>query len=169
MLSLVSSQNTPIDDNHLVDDYHQWEISNQHGCYFHQHKNFKHAVTHFKISISISKRIKENLPHLSHQKSGLEMLYISSHNLAACYNSEGQCTKATQTLEELHTCLMNISCHPNKIRALRLEALANLDKSLFSLCSQLAYMNRLNEIHEIIMQTECLADHVSNELLEHYK
>lgn len=100
------------------------------------------------------------------KKSGLEMLYFSSHNLAACYNTLHKSALATDVLKELHQDLMAIVQNRFASRKLRIEALANLDKSLFSLCSQLAYTNQTKDIHALILQTENVASMVYSQLFD---
>jgi len=97
-------------------------------------------------------------------ESGLAMLYQSSHNLSACHNSEGKPQLSIDILNNLYENVLSIVKNKFKPRVLRLEALANLDKSLFSLVSQLGYINDTDKIHDLILKTESIASQVSDEL-----
>ena len=93
------------------------------------------------------------------------MLFQATHNLAACYNASGQNQSGTKTLTELHLYLTYTISNSTKERSQRLEALAILDRVLFSLASQLAYENQVTEIHKLIRLTEQVAEHASRQLL----
>ena len=164
MLSIVNPTQKDAATIHSS-QHQQWELNNQQGHQHHQQGLFSKAIAYFSASSTIAKQLQEQSISNNVKKSGLEMLYISSHNLAACYNACNKSQAATDTLRELHRTLINMASNKYKKRALRLEALANLDKSLFSLASQLGYINQVDEIHNIIMSTEHIAANVSEELL----
>ena len=125
------------------------------GSQCHQQRSFAQAIACFIKALKTSESLvtKSN----SHPLNGIEMAYSASHNLAACYNSCGKGMAGKQVLQRLHEQLMAITQHAQYSRGLRLNALAFLDKSLFSLASQLAYMNQVDSIHTIISDTEAIA------------
>lgn len=163
MLSLVAA--TPTNTTIANKQHQQWMLNNQQGHQHHKRGMFSKAIAFFSASSTIAKQLQEESINNIVKKSGLEMLYISSHNLAACYNAYNKSQEATETLRELHRTLSNMASNKYQKRSLRLEALANLDKSLFSFASQLGYINHTEEIHDIIMSTEHIAANVSKELL----
>jgi len=100
----------------------------------------------------------------SANKDMVTMRVISSHNLAASLMAAGDCLKAEQTLIKLHKDIVHL-CEDNEaVRSVRLEALAQLETSLFSLSSQLSYTGKVEDLHELIASTEQVAELTAQQL-----
>ncbi len=170
MLSIVSDNtNTPVSRQHCTSidfpkAYKAWKAHTNNAYYFHQRKDLTKAIHHFKEALTISKKVRNVVPEDHSLESGLAMFYQSSHNLSACLNAERKAQQSIDILNDLYTSVMSIAKNKFKTRPLRLEALANLDKSLFSLVSQLGYVNDTSKIHDLILKTEIMASQVSREL-----
>jgi len=136
--------------------YKKWEYLNHEGRRSHKSNQIKHAIHYFEQAAQVSVYMRYFIPKHPEVYSGLYMAYMSNHNLAACYNSNQQCAKGKEVLLELHNNLMTITANRFNPKALRLEALAIIDKSLFSLVSQLAYLNDTSDIHSYIKETDIL-------------
>ena len=167
MLSLVTTSPDQTASLASIDEqYQQWQRSNTAAYQAHKQKKYALAVEHFKKCFAISKALREHFFDLQTQKSGIELFYFSAHNLSACLNSQQQGVTAKETLLELHNYLIEITTNQTKPRLLRIEALSFLDKSLFSLSSQLAFLNKIESIHTLIQHTESIAVAASNGLFE---
>ena len=132
----------------------------------HQQQQFIKAVTYFKKCIDLCTELSRQTPIINHTKTLPEMLHHASHNLAACHNAMGQGLLAKKVLRKLHDRFIRMASCSNQPRPIRLEVMANLDQSLFSLTSQLAYLNQVEEIHPIIVKTENVVSTASRVLLE---
>ncbi|MGS2716972.1 hypothetical protein ACVBE9_02270 [Eionea flava] len=142
-----------------------WSKHYSLGAQAHTKKQYKEAVTHFEQCVIIC------LTLLKPSKSGQNahklpcMLHQSGHNLAACHNALGNGLLAKKTLEQLHKQLIAVACSEQYPRTIRLGVLGSIDQSLFSLTSQLAYLNQVNEIHSVILKTENTVTSLSEKLL----
>jgi hypothetical protein len=166
MLSLVTNNLiSPHNNSPISDKYHQWEKYQSLASQAHLQKDMANAAHYFKKSLSVSRLIKECFFNDALKPSGISLLYISSHNLAASLNSQNKGLLAKSILVECHEYLMTTCANRFKPKKLRLEALAYLDKSLFSLSSQLGYINEVNNIHRLIVRTERAANITSQSLL----
>ena len=167
MLRLTINNEKPLqnDMTRLSNDYQQWKSYYQKGCQLHQLHRFTCAIHYFLRCFTIGNSLKDNASTMQLEINGIGMMFSASHNLAACHNAIGNNKKATEQLSKTHAYLMATATNTFKERALRMEALANLDKSLFSLSSQLAYENQVTKIHSLILETENVAASVAEELL----
>ncbi len=73
--------------------------------------------------------------------------------------------KAKETLLHAYQQCIWLCEHPDAARAIKLDALAVLDKSLFSLASQLAYMAQVESIQDLIIETDNFAQRIQNQLM----
>lgn len=155
MLSVVTSH-SPIKHNSLTieDQCYQWKNVNTQAHQAYQLKNYPLAAKYFAHSVEISKELKE---YFFTDNSGIGMLYSSSHNLSACLNANKKSLEAKHVLLDLYEYLIEVITNRFKKNKIRIEALSYLDKSLFSLSSQLGYINEVENIHMLIRQTEKVA------------
>jgi hypothetical protein len=131
----------------------------------HQQQQFTKAVTYFKKCIDLCTELSRQAPIINHTKTLPEMLHQASHNLAACHNAMGRGLLAKKVLKKLHDQFIRVASCSNQLRSIRLEVLANIDQSLFSLTSQLAYLNQLEAIHPNIVKPENVVTAASRVLL----
>lgn len=97
-------------------------------------------------------------------KNMVTMRVISGHNLAASLMAAGDCSKAEQTLLKLHKDIVLLCEDCGALRCVRLEALAQLETSLFSLSSQLSYTGKTDDLHKLIVSTEQVAELTAQQL-----
>ena len=145
-----------------------WNQYYSMGTSAHKQQRFAKATTYFERCIGLCNKLSQQ--DLSKEKQLTnktlpKMLYQSSHNLAACNNAMGRGLSAKDILSKLHDQFIHIASCPNHNRSIRLDVLAYIDQSLFSLTSQLAYLNQVDEIHSIIIKTENIVTSVSKHLL----
>jgi hypothetical protein len=167
MLSTVKTQNNHLTQNTPISEQCSlWEHYNSQAYLAYQSKDIKQAIKYFSRSLIIGQQLKEHVFEEAFKKSGLDMLYFSSHNLAACLNAQNKGLLAKNILMELHEYLIELITNQFKPRKIRLEALANLDNSLFSLLSQLGFLNQTREIHQEIIRAEQIATCAYSKLLK---
>lgn len=166
MLSLVTTPSNTPSAVSIDDKYQQWQYFNAAAYQAHKQKKYAQATKHFEKSLSLSQELKEHFFEINTKKSGIELYYFSTHNLAACLNTQQKGIAAKDTLLKLHNYLIELITNQFKPRMLRVEALSFLDKSLFSLSSQLAYLNKVENIHTLITHTETIATTAANVLFE---
>jgi hypothetical protein len=144
-----------------------WSKYYSMGNSAHKQQQFTKAAAYFEKCIEIcTEMLRQKLFKEGRLVKTLpEMLYQASHNLAACHNAMGRGLFAKNILTKLHNHFIHIAGCPNHTRSVRLDVLAHIDQSLFSLTSQLAYLNQVNEIHSIIVKTEDIVTVVSKHLL----
>ena len=124
----------------------------------HKNGNIKHAAVLFTQCVSIASKLVSTKSSNEAEQTGIELLYFASHNLSACQNLLRQGTNAEQTLRHVYYTIVELCEAPDVTYETRLEALAVLDKSLFSLTSQLAYLGKAEQIHALIFMTDAVAD-----------
>ncbi len=146
-------------------NYKKWEYYNHEGRRLHKTNNIEKATRYFEKAVTVSMEMKYFVPQHPDIYSGLYMSYMTVHNLAACYNRAHQCAKGKAILIHLHNELMTTIANRFNEKSLRLEALSIIDKSLFSLISQLAYLNDTKDIHSYIKETEILVGKTSKQLI----
>jgi hypothetical protein len=134
------------------------------GRQYHNKGAIKKAADSFAECIRISKLLLFSNQRKGSELSGIELLFMASHNMAACCNQLRSASHGETILRELYVQVVSLcdGCHLS--RQTRLEALSVLDKSLFSLASQMAYMGQTSEIQELIYKTESFAENVSKKL-----
>lgn len=144
-----------------------WHYYASKGRESHLNGRLRQATDYFIESVRIGKALvlDELKDSKKNQQHGIELLYIASHNLASCYNGQNKSTQGEDILKECHDAIITISMDNSYSNTLRLEALCVLKKSLFSLSSQLAYMNKPAEIHSLINKTEQIATCLQKQLL----
>lgn len=155
----LSSMQTPAATYSIWDKYYAL------GAQAHKKKQFREATAYFEKCIVVCLTLLKNAETDQNNKALPRMLHQSGHNLAACQNAVGQGLMAKKTLEELHHQLMAIAACEQQARTVRLGVLGSIDQSLFSLTSQLAYLNQVNEIHDVILNTENTVTRLSQQLL----
>jgi hypothetical protein len=147
-----------------------WRYYANKGKDFHNRGLLKQAVTAFDECHLISKLLLKSLG--SHSQncarpqhcSGVELLFMSCHNLAACYNKLQLATNGENILRKFYSQIIDLCSNKSETRELRLEALSILDESLFSLASQLGYMGKTLEVRKLINQTCTFAQDFANDL-----
>ena len=134
------------------------------GRQYHSKGALKKAADSFAECIRISKLLLLSNNHKTNELSGIELLFMASHNMAACCNQLRDARQGETILRELYTQVVSLCDSQQYNQAVRLEALSVLDKSLFSLASQMAYMGKASGIQTLIAKTEAFADSVSRKL-----
>jgi hypothetical protein len=160
--NVASKKSNPIDEEQRL--YAYWNFYITQGYRKHKEGCVKGAITAFQEGI----RIGHLLLKLSHQNaqqfSAIDLLHTAAHNLAACYNQMGCASRGESLLHSIYQLVTEECDNPVTSKANRLEALTVLDKSLFSLISQRAYMGKVSNVHQLIKDTETLAERVSESL-----
>lgn len=133
------------------------------GRQYHAKGAIKKAAESFNECIRISRLLLLS-KETNEDHSGLELLFIASHNMAACCNQLQAASEGEKILRDLYRQVVNLCENTDYHRDIRLEALSVLDKSLFSLASQMAYMGQLEPLQALINYTESLAEKINNEL-----
>ncbi|MGH1485965.1 MAG: hypothetical protein ACRBCI_07055, partial [Cellvibrionaceae bacterium] len=134
------------------------------GRQYHNKGALKKAADSFAECIRISKLLLLSNNYKTTELSGIELLFMASHNMAACCNQLREARQGEAILRELYTQVVSLCDSRHYSQSVRLEALSVLDKSLFSLASQMAYMGKASGIQELIAKTEAFADSVSKSL-----
>ena len=134
------------------------------GRQYHSKGAIKLASQAFSECIRISKQLLLSPNYSSDELSGIELLFMASHNMAACCNQLRSASLGEKILRELYAIVVELCETEHYPRELRLDALAVLDKSLFSLASQMAYMGKLASIRQLIDGTESFAERISKEM-----
>ncbi|MFT6388434.1 MAG: hypothetical protein ACJAUP_001816 [Cellvibrionaceae bacterium] len=137
---------------------YDWRHNADKAHSLHKNGKIKHATVLFTQCISIATKLLHTQSQNNPEQSGIELLYFASHNLAACQNLLRQGTNAEHTLRHVYQTIIELCEAPNIAYETKLEALAVLDKSLFSLTSQLAYLGKVEQIHTLIKMTDTLAE-----------
>lgn len=134
------------------------------GHQYHSKGDIKQAAKSFNECIRISQKLLLSRHQQANESSGIELLFIASHNMAACCNLLASAKRGESILHALYTQLLKLCGHTSLSRNIRLEALSVLDKCLFSLASQMAYIGKYSEIQALIVHTEKLAEAISSDL-----
>lgn len=134
------------------------------GRQYHSKGAIKRAAESFNECIRISQQLLLSKHYQDQESSGIELLFIASHNMAACCNLLASAQQGEDILHQLYQQVITLCGDPSLTKGLRLEALAVLDKCLFSLASQMAYIGKYSEIQALITRTESFAENVSQAL-----
>lgn len=90
--------------------------------------------------------------------SVVDMLVIANHNLCASLCAQQKIPDAEHCLKKLHNVVSQLCINPLIGRELRVDALANLDRCLFSLTKVLSDLGLFDRIQKTIENTESTAD-----------
>jgi type III secretion system FlhB-like substrate exporter len=142
-----------------------WDQYYSMGNTAHGQQQFTKAVSYFENCIDICRTLSTQTTKVKSTKTLPKMLHQASHNLAACHNAMGRGLLAKKILQKLHEQFIHLVNCPHQTRTAQLDVLANIDQSLFSLTSQLAYLNQVEEIHPVIVKTENIVTAASDVLL----
>jgi hypothetical protein len=134
-----------------------WHHSATKAHTLHKNGHIERAVTLFTQCVSIASKLLHSKSPTQTEQSGIELLYFASHNLSACQNLLSQGTNAEHTLRHVYYTIVELCEAPNITYETKLDALSVLDKSLFSLTSQLAYLGKVEQIHPLILVTDAVA------------
>lgn len=96
--------------------------------------------------------------------SVIDMLVIANHNLSASLCAQKKTPDAEHCLKKLHNRVSQLCINPLIGRELRIDALANLDRSLFSLTKVLGDRGLFDRIQQTIENTELTADTAAKQL-----
>jgi len=165
-LTLPQEQSTTSQQSTLTQ---QWTHLMHKGTQCHKQGNTDAAARFFTRAVTLA---QQSLYHccsdctttLNTDKNGAEMLYFASHNLSACYNDTRRSQEAEAVLTQSHQTIIDVAVNKRLPKTLRVDALATLDSSLFSLASQLGYLNKTADIYALIRTTEQTASAVSRQL-----
>ena len=136
-----------------------WQHYAEHGRHYKQQGHSLRAAEKFSECIRISQLLIDSKASLKGGNSACELLYFSSHNLSACFNCLHRASEAELKLRSVYKVLFEVMADSDLSKTLRLEALAVMDRCLFSLCSQLAYMGKISKLYQLIERTESLVKH----------
>lgn len=134
------------------------------GTLHHNNRNYHQACRHFSQALEISQLLIDLKP-LEGSQSYLPLKIAAAHSLAAAYSSLGQLADAGETLAELHYALLKLCLAPSIPRSLRLIALGALDNSLFSLTSNLGARGKIDQLYQIINETDQVAELAAAQIL----
>lgn len=134
------------------------------GALHHNNCNYHQACRYFFQALEISELLIDLKP-LEGNQSYLSLRIAAAHSLAASYSALGQLADAGETLSELHQSLLKLCLAPSISRSLRLTALGALDNSLFSLTSNLGARGKIDQLYQIIDQTDEVAELAAAQLL----
>lgn len=134
------------------------------GAVHHNNRNYHQACRHFSQALAISELLIDLKP-LEGSQSYLSLRIAAAHSLAASYSALGQLADAGETLTELHQSLLKLCLAPSISRSLRLTALGALDNSLFSLTCNLGARGKIDQLYQIIHQTNAVAELAATQLL----
>lgn len=99
-----------------------------------------------------------------HGFSVVDRLVIANHNLSASLCAQKKTPDAEHCLKKLHNLVSQLCINPLIGRELRIDALANLDRSLFSLTKVLSDLGLFDRIQCTIENTELTADTAARQL-----
>jgi len=168
-----TSDSTSTHTEHAINSYDQlrsyWRHYAGKAHVLHKSGKVKQAARLFTQCIAIAKCLlhttSQNKDHSGQeQSSGIALHYFASHNLAACLNQLELGTRAEHTLRHTYQTIIDLCEAPSIKYEVKLDALSILDKSLFSLTSQLAYLGKVDQIHTLIMQTDHFAETTTQRL-----
>lgn len=134
------------------------------GTAHHNNRNYHQACRHFSQALEISQLLIDLKP-LEGSQNYLSLKIAAAHNLATSYAALGQLADAGETLTDLHHSLLKLCLAPAIPRSLRLTALGALDNSLFSLTSNLGSRGKIDQLYQIIDQTDQAAELAAAQLL----
>jgi hypothetical protein len=140
------------------------------GIYAHNKRDHKTAQQLFSraealatLQLNICQQSPQST-NLWHGFSTVDMLVIASHNLSAALCAQKRTIDAEHCLKKLHRLVSQLCVNPLIGRELRLDALANLDRSLLSLTSVLGSLGLIESIQTTIKNTEVTADMAARQL-----
>lgn len=142
----------------------RWQRIYKKALELHGEGHIKAAAKRFSECLAIAQQLKLVPSTRTKQPSVFELSFMASHNLAACYNQLWSAADAEAILREHFTRVVKYCSDPMKPKKCRLDALANLDNSLFSLASQMAHIGKLAELQELIRVTEEFAEGIALQL-----
>lgn len=134
-----------------------WHHNSAKAHTLHKNGNIELATALFTQCVSIASKLLRSKSPNGTEQSGIELLYFASHNLSACQNLLRQGTNAEHTLRHAYYTIVELCEAQDITYDTKLDALAVLDKSLFSLTSQLAYLGKVEQIHALILVTDTVA------------
>lgn len=146
-----------------------WSDLMQMGARAHQEKRFEDALRLFGSAAEVASLTLE-LDEQPNQTSGtarespVERLVAANHNLSASLCAQQQTLAAEQVLTQLHSQVMALCLSNNVQRPLRIDALACLETTLFSLSAHLGHQGKVDTLHSIIEETERVAEQAAQTL-----
>ena len=145
---------------------HLWQQLIDQGAQAHQQQDFNKAFRLFGSAGEIASLLIESgfkQPEPGHI-SPVTMLVTATHNSASSLCAQRQLDNAERVLSQLHGQIMALSLNPEATRAHRLDAVASLETTLFSLASLLGNCSRTETLHSLIEETERVAEQAAIEL-----
>lgn len=134
------------------------------GTKAHQEGHYSEAFKLFGSAGEVASLVLEKQCRESDQESAVEMLVIATHNLSATLCAQQQNQAAEEVLTQLHCQLMAMSLNRDAKRQTRVDAVASLKTTLFSLTTHLGYQRKLDALHSVIEETERVAEQAAREL-----
>jgi hypothetical protein len=134
-----------------------WQQLMQHGHQAHDYKDYQRASLFFSSALEAAELLEEHNAMDSLSGDFLQMQFLASHNLSACFAAQGIAAKAAEVLQHIHGKLLKVCESVTSSRMERMGALGILDNSLFSLTSCLGNIGLLDEVYRVIRQTEQVA------------
>jgi len=146
--------------NDPVFAYQSWQQLMSDGSRCHSLNNYTAAQRYFSTAVELSALIIEE----TKPQDPVRMYMLASHNLGASFNADAQPIMAERTLLTMHTKISQLCACQELCRELRLKALAQLDDSLFSLLSHLGGQGKLELLHDILLNTEAVAEKTARQM-----
>ena len=131
------------------------------------HKTAQQLFSRAEALATLQLDICQQSPQINglwHGFSTVDMLVIASHNLSAALCAQKRTMDAEHCLKKLHRLVSQLCVNPLIGRELRIDALANLDRSLLSLTSVLGSLGLVESIQRTIENTEVTADAAARQL-----
>ncbi len=143
-----------------------WQELMKLGRCAHENGRFRDAFRLFGSAGEVATLLIENgISGLCHSSPNtVNMLVISNHNLAATFSARQQFEEAEKVLSHLHCQVIALCLNRQAKRAIRLDAVACLETTLFSLASLLGNMGNSEALHSLIEETERVAEQAAREL-----
>lgn len=136
-----------------------WQQFMDNGSAYHSQGCYQLAQHNFNQAAQLSMELVD-----SDSLDPVKRLTVAHHNLAASYNAGLRPLQAESCLRKLYDKVVELCLEDQQPRALRLQALAELDVVLFALLSHLGGHGKTEEVHRVLLSTEAIAEQTANQL-----
>lgn len=130
------------------------------GTKCHHAAEYGESCHRFQAGVEICQMILSHSPN----PAMVALRVIAGHNLSASYVALGNNHYAEKALHIVHNEICALCQDASQQRCVRLEALSQLQTTLFSLTSQLGHMGKSEALHETITEAEAIAEHTAQQL-----
>lgn len=155
----VLTQSYPQNSSLQLVDIKLWHQFMHNGSSYHNQGCYKLAQHNFNQAAQLSIELVN-----SDGVEPIKRLTTAHHNLAASYNAGLKPLLAESCLRKLYDTVVELCLGDRQPRTLRLQALAELDVVLFALLSHLGGHGKTDEVHQVLLATEAIAEQTANQL-----